>query len=261
MVVEIGKMDRRNGETENQGSPLPPSPIPKFKRIKRRRKMKRNRLFAVIGVLLVMNILSYGCSKKVVKEETSLAIPQKEEVTPKPTEEIGPGRPVETLLSGEVKPPIPLKEEPIAGVETKKEAPIVEAKVEKGKEGPTRVERDELAILVEKEGRLMPIYFDFDRFTIREDARPILERNASWLKKNLAIKVQVQGHADERGSDEYNLALGERRAQSARGYLVNLGIDPSRLSTISYGEERPADPLHNEEAWAKNRRAEFVIVK
>lgn len=214
--------------------------------------MKRNWFFAVIGVLVVMNILSYGCSKKVVKEETSLAIPPKEEVTPKPTEEIGPGKPVETLPSGEGMRPA---EGVIQG------APLGEAKVEKGKEGPTRVERDELAILVEKEGRLMPIYFDFDRFTIREDARPILERNASWLKENLAIKVQVQGHADERGSDEYNLALGERRAQSTRGYLVNLGIDPSRLSTISYGEERPADPHHNEEAWAKNRRAEFVIVK
>jgi len=79
------------------------------------------------------------------------------------------------------------------------------------------------------------------------------------MKKNPGAKVQIEGHCDERGTPEYNLALGQRRADSTKKYLVNLGIDGSRLSTISYGEEKPADPGHNEAAWAKNRRAVFDI--
>ena len=81
------------------------------------------------------------------------------------------------------------------------------------------------------------------------------------MKKNSALKVRIEGHCDERGSDEYNLALGERRAKAAMNYLVTLGIADKRLSVISYGKEKPVDPGHDEAAWAKNRRAEFVIQK
>ncbi|MBI4404414.1 MAG: peptidoglycan-associated lipoprotein Pal [Deltaproteobacteria bacterium] len=109
-------------------------------------------------------------------------------------------------------------------------------------------------------GELQTIYFEFDRYTIRPDAREALRANASWLKKNPTANVQMEGHCDERGTNEYNLALGEKRAASARDYLAKLGISRNRLSVISYGEERPADPGHDETAWAKNRRAAFVIV-
>lgn len=105
------------------------------------------------------------------------------------------------------------------------------------------------------------IYFAFDRFDLSEESVAVLNELAAYLKANPELKLAIEGHCDERGTNEYNLALGERRAKAALDYLVSLGVDSSRLSTISYGEERPADPGHNEEAWAKNRRDEFVFAK
>lgn len=105
------------------------------------------------------------------------------------------------------------------------------------------------------------IYFDFDSYVLRQDARDSLDRNYQWMKNNPGETVRLEGHCDERGSDEYNLALGEKRARAAQNYLKSLGIPGDRLSVISYGKEKPADPGHNEEAWAKNRRVEFIIVK
>lgn len=106
---------------------------------------------------------------------------------------------------------------------------------------------------------LKSISFDFDRYDIRPGDMEILKENAALLRNHPRVKVQIEGHCDERGTAEYNLALGERRANSTKNYLVSLGISADRLSTISYGEERPLDPRQNEEAWAKNRRAQFVI--
>jgi len=106
---------------------------------------------------------------------------------------------------------------------------------------------------------LEDVYFDYDRANIRQDAAEILGRNAAWIKDRPTVEVMIEGHCDERGTVEYNLALGERRAASVRAYLVRLGIDPNKLFTISYGEERPVDPRHDEEAWAKNRRAHFLV--
>ena len=103
------------------------------------------------------------------------------------------------------------------------------------------------------------VYFAFDSAALSAMAQSTLKRKADWLRKNAAAMVTIEGHCDERGTNEYNLALGERRAESARAYLVDLGISASRLSTISYGEERPLDPRQNEEAWAKNRRAQFKL--
>ena len=103
------------------------------------------------------------------------------------------------------------------------------------------------------------IYFDFDSFVILPEAQDVLSNKAEWLQNNPDVSVTIEGHCDERGTIEYNLALGDRRAQSAKDYLVNLGIAESQLHTISYGEERPMDPASNEDAWAKNRRAHFVI--
>lgn len=103
-------------------------------------------------------------------------------------------------------------------------------------------------------------YFAYDSYSLGGDAREALKFNANWLKENPAATVQIEGHCDERGTTEYNIALGERRANAARDYLVRLGVDASRVSVISYGEERPADPGHDESAWGKNRRAAFVIL-
>lgn len=108
---------------------------------------------------------------------------------------------------------------------------------------------------------LQDVHFAFDSAELDELARQILLQNAQWLKANPEVKIQIEGHCDERGTEEYNLALGERRAKSVRDYLISLGISSSRISIISYGESMPLDPGHNEEAWAKNRRAHFVIQK
>ena len=107
---------------------------------------------------------------------------------------------------------------------------------------------------------LKDIYFDFDKYDIRPTDAGILKENAALLVKFPNVKIQIEGHCDERGTVEYNLALGERRANNAKRYLISLGIPEKRISTISYGKERPSDPGHNEEAWAKNRRAHTIIL-
>ena len=110
------------------------------------------------------------------------------------------------------------------------------------------------------EASVRDINFDFDSSIIRPDAREILKVNADFLLKNRISSIVIEGHCDERGTAEYNMALGQRRAQETKKYLVNLGIKESTIRTISYGEERPLDPGNTEEAWAKNRRAHFLIV-
>ena len=106
---------------------------------------------------------------------------------------------------------------------------------------------------------LKDIHFDFDKYDIRPGDASILKENAELLKKYPKVKIQIEGHCDERGTNEYNLALGERRANSTKNYMTSLGISSERISIISYGEERPVDPGHNEEAWTKNRRAHTII--
>jgi len=103
------------------------------------------------------------------------------------------------------------------------------------------------------------IYFDYDAYTLSEPAKRILDEKAAFLKRYPKVKVTVEGHCDERGTTEYNLALGERRANSALQYLSNSGVDRSNLTTLSYGKERPLATSHDESSWAKNRRAHFVL--
>ena len=107
---------------------------------------------------------------------------------------------------------------------------------------------------------LKRVHFDFDRYEIRGSDAQILKENAAVLSKFPAVKIQIEGHCDARGTNEYNLALGERRANSTRQYLLSLGVPAERISIISYGEERPLETVQSEEAWGKNRRADFIIV-
>ncbi len=111
-----------------------------------------------------------------------------------------------------------------------------------------------------KESQFKVVYFDFDKYNLRPDARAALDHNYELLKQFPSAVIKIEGHCDERGTVEYNLSLGEKRAKAAQDYLIGLGIDPNRISIISYGKERPVDPGHNEEAWAKNRRAEFRVI-
>ncbi|MBP1749188.1 MAG: peptidoglycan-associated lipoprotein [Deltaproteobacteria bacterium] len=110
---------------------------------------------------------------------------------------------------------------------------------------------------------LADINFDFDKYAIRDTDAAILKENMKWLqaKENAGKTVRIEGHCDERGTVEYNLVLGQKRADSAKNFLVNLGADTKLLQTVSYGKEKPVDPGHNEAAWAKNRRAHFLALQ
>jgi len=127
-----------------------------------------------------------------------------------------------------------------------------EARMRKGAEGPESAR----SRFVNED-----IYFDFDTATLSMDAMEVLREKAAFLRDNPEVTITIEGHCDERGTNEYNLSLGDRRSNSAKAYLMDLGIDGSRMTTVSYGEEQPVDPGHNEEAWAKNRRGHFVILE
>ncbi len=157
------------------------------------------------------------------------------------------------------------------------EAPAPETGVEKGVpaeeqrigeqevEGVTmeRVEEPrEVAISEEEKAQIFKnIYFDFDKYDIKEEYREVLKRIADWLIEHPSVKLIVEGHCDERGTNEYNLGLGDRRANAVKDYLISLGVSPERIETVSYGEERPVCTEHNEECWWRNRRAQFVVVE
>jgi len=114
-------------------------------------------------------------------------------------------------------------------------------------------------VKTEATSALKTVYFDFDRYDIRSDQTGTMQENATWLKANPNINVIVEGNCDDRGTNEYNMALGERRANSGRQYLSNLGVSSGRISTVSYGEERPVCTDQTEGCWAKNRRDDFVV--
>jgi peptidoglycan-associated lipoprotein len=118
---------------------------------------------------------------------------------------------------------------------------------------------EELNQYLRDQGLIDDVYFDFDRSELRPEATEQLARNADWLRGNAGYVATIEGHCDERGTNEYNLALGERRANAAKSYLVSLGIDGGRLTTISYGEERPVCTESTESCWQRNRRAHFVV--
>ena len=108
-------------------------------------------------------------------------------------------------------------------------------------------------------GALKDVYFGFDRADLGTEARDALQSNSDWIRQNPGVSIEIEGHADNRGTTEYNLALGARRAQAVKDYLVTLGNAPERLSTVSYGEELPVCGASSEECWSKNRRAHFVV--
>jgi peptidoglycan-associated lipoprotein len=203
--------------------------------------MRKSYIVSVIFVLCIGLILT-GCPKKtVVKDEPST----KTEVAKMEAERIAKEKEREAKeKEAKEREAARLKEE-----QAKKEFErSLVAKRTPGIEGE-----------VFESSLLKPIFFDFDKYDIRPADTEILKANSAFLKKFPDVKIQIEGHCDERGTNEYNLALGERRANSTKRYLTSLGITANRVSTISYGEEKPMDPAHNEEAWAKNRRAHFLI--
>jgi len=112
-----------------------------------------------------------------------------------------------------------------------------------------------------KAGQLRTVYFTYDSSSLSSQSKSVLDDNAKYLKSNPGVEIQIEGHCDERGGIQYNLALGERRSKAVKRYLVALGVSPSRVSTVSYGKERPVSYGHDQESWSKNRRANFVVTR
>jgi peptidoglycan-associated lipoprotein len=179
--------------------------------------------------LSVAALVSVGCAKKqTVKSEGAQGAPG---ATSVPAPGAGNGAPV-----GEA----PVAPEVVAPATRPEAAPGI-------------------AVTEEKFSQFDDVRFDFDKSEVKEDGRKACQVVADYLKKNPRANLQIEGHCDERGTAEYNMALGERRATAVMTYLASLGVSKARLSTVSFGKEKPLDPGHNEEAWAKNRRAHFVL--
>lgn len=152
------------------------------------------------------------------------------------------------------------KEEPVNALPVQA-ASVNTAKAEGAEAKEAVQELHPLSDAAQLRAELEHIYFDFDSALLLSAARQALVKNAELIKKSSVVKITIEGHCDERGSDEYNLALGEKRAKAARNFLATLGVPAVHLSVVSYGREKPAVPGHDESAWAKNRRDEFVIVE
>jgi len=204
--------------------------------------MKRNLVvFSLIVVVLGLGlILTVGCAKKGVKEtaEEKTATVQKEAAAA--------AQPAET------------EEQRLAREKAMKEAALKE---EQERERALAAQKEKEAAAAAIAAAFADLRFDFDKFDLKPEARETLKKAAAYMLASKDVTVVIEGNCDERGTVEYNLALGEKRALSAMKFLVDLGVDKGRIKTISYGKERPLDPGHTEEAWAKNRRDHFVVTE
>jgi peptidoglycan-associated lipoprotein len=182
----------------------------------------------VTALLLTVALAATACGKK----KAPIARPT---APPPPLADTAPGRPPappEQVRDAAIVPPEPVRDEAVSSASL-----------------------DDL----NRSSPLRPVFFDLDSSDLSAEGQRILDGNAAVLKQHATWTITIEGHCDERGSAEYNLALGERRALSARAYLISLGLPADRLRTVSYGKEFPFDPGHDESAYAKNRRAHFVI--
>ncbi len=196
-------------------------------------------------LLLFILILLSACAKQKVVSQ-----PLQPEVKPVPKEEVVPKE--------QEKPVQSVQETQIQQKEEAKKASVEEVTptmIAKAQTTVSDSSSEEVSVLAKM------IHFDFDKYDIKKEAAEILKEIADYLKANPDIRLLIEGHCDERGTREYNLQLGMRRAESAKKYLIDLGIDEKRLETISYGKDKPLVDEHNEEAWAKNRRCEFKRIK
>jgi peptidoglycan-associated lipoprotein len=183
-----------------------------------------------LAVAVLISIGAYGCAKKQVKSEGGKV------------EAVKPSEVTETSKGAEK-----------GGEKTS------EASRETKEAPPGPKEQPEPVEAARAEKALKDAYYAFDSYELSSEATKTLQENADWIKSNKGPVITIEGHCDERGTVEYNLALGERRAEAAKNYLVSLGVNGDRLKTLTYGKSLPADPGHTEEAWAKNRRAHFVV--
>ena len=187
--------------------------------------MKRYCFWVVMVVLI-----SFGCKQRVVTQPEAQPAPHQKEQQ-------------KTVAEQPQKSPEKITEQKVASADIKGDSKEMASK---GME--------------EKEGMFKDVLFDYDKYDIKEDFKAVLKSISSWMIKNPDSRLSIEGHCDERGTNEYNLALGDRRAKAAKDFLISLGVPSARLDTLSYGEERPLCTEQTEECWAKNRRAHFVVL-
>jgi peptidoglycan-associated lipoprotein len=192
----------------------------------------------LVGLALIAAVLAPACRTK-----------KKPDVAPAAaTEATTPPVPTMTTTTAPTTTAAP----PSDFVQTDTQPPVTSMQL------PTDIE--EANRVAQNRGLIQDAFFGFDESTLSSDAQAALSTSADFLKKNGQYNLLIEGHCDERGTEQYNLALGDRRANTAKEYLMTLGVDGARIRTVSYGEERPFDPGHDEAAWAKNRRAHLVLV-
>ena len=212
--------------------------------------MKRPWGWQILALLLVIVFVG-GCAKKTLLNESRI--------------------PPEQAVKAEATPTVTISDNNIAKAQAQAKA-TAEAEAKQFAEQAERaatlkaqaqneadVKQKAAALALEKLSELTDIKFDYDKFSLTDAARETLKKHAAWLSKNKGAKLVIEGHCDERGTAEYNLALGQRRAMSAAKFLTDSAIDEKAIQTLSYGNERPLDTGNTEEAWTKNRRAHFVI--
>ena len=196
--------------------------------------MKKKWIILALVLIVPAMLFSVSCAKKEIAADTSVDTAAQEEAA----------RQAELAKQQELERQKQLEEEKLAAERA----------------AQLKAEAEEREIMLAKNRFLNDnIYFAFDDASLDYQAQELLKQKALWLQDNMDTNVVIEGHCDERGTNAYNLALGERRAESVKLFLVNLGVPTARMTTISYGEEKPVDMGHNEEAWAKNRRAAFVL--
>ena len=204
----------------------------------------RKKLWVLIGLMVIVPglLFTVSCAKKVVQSE--------------PVAEEAPVEPVvdEAALAAQEQA---AQEEAARQWEMQAEEELRQAQLAEQAAKEAEMERAKMAAMQMFMNE--DVYFDFDSSALGDMAKEVLSRKAEWLRMVTDASVIIEGHCDERGTSAYNIALGDRRAESAKAFLLDLGINANQLSTISYGEERPVDTGKNEESWAKNRRAHFVV--
>lgn len=214
---------------------------------------KATRFSTAMAMLAILGIATFGCAKKqtVRANDTTLPKASGQTTATMNTPGVSTRTPEGTITSETIRPG---KNTPNTSAAVRKEQPSTTA----SSSTSTAFGVAGAALTQEQPSIFKDIHFDFDQSLIREEDRPILLGIAEYLRKTSGARLLIEGHCDERGTAEYNMALGERRATSARKYLVALGLPESLLTTVSFGKEKPLDPEHDEVAWAKNRRDHFI---
>jgi peptidoglycan-associated lipoprotein len=222
-----------------------------IKACNRRRKVKSLRFLTAVLMILAIGAV-FGCAKKTIRSDAVGYTPSRVEPGPAEAKPEAESADKTAALEREKK----LSEENLREEALREQALREQALRDKALQ--EEAARKEAAL---KAAKLEPIYFEFDQWSIQQDQKEIMVKNSQWLMANPNVQVRLEGHCDERGTAEYNLALGQKRAEAAKVFLEALGISSQRMIPISYGEERPLDPGHNEAAWAKNRRVDILAVK